>query len=514
MLKHNYSPKKMFHHLFKGALIRRLEISIERLKYDNMYPMSTKRSLYWLTQVKLTTFDYLIVIIICVYVLAAASVSLNRYWQYDAFWYELGLYSGAIWKVAKFQPPVIEQFEPPKGRIIFADHFNPSLFLFSPIYWFTDRTEALLIAQAVTVGLSAWVAYLTAKKVVKDKLVVLALMTSYLGYVGLQNALYTDFHDTTVATLFVMIVFWSIVSKKWRLYWVFLLISLGFKETMSGLGVGIGLFLILKGQREIKKGILTILISIMWYFVVTKFVIPAFSGGYFSYEPTIPNSIGEAISGFFIPLNLKTRTIFLTFFTFGFAPVFSIATWPIIVEHFAERFVLSQAATRWDLGFHYNALLSPIFLVGTFPFVLWLKKISLPALKIWAIATILVVVYLHRFYLHGPLMLATHPVFYEQTRRNVFLDNFNKKIPRTGLLMTLNNLAAHQSTRPVVLLSLKNFDVIKPDVVALDLREGQNANDFFPATFDEAKKIDAMLQINSAYLKTVVSNDEVIYTRK
>lgn len=476
--------------------------------------MSTKRSLYWLTGIKLTVFDYLIVFIICVYGLAAASVSLNRYWQYDAFWYELGLYNSAIWKVAKFQSPVIEQFEPPKGHIIFADHFNPSLFLFSPIYWFTERTEALLIAQAVTVGLSAWIAYLTAKKVVKDKLVVFALITSYLGFVGLQNALYTDFHDTTVATLFVMIVFWSIVSKKWGLYWIFLLTSLGFKETMPGLGIGIGLFLILKCQREIKKGFLTILISLMWYFVVIKFVIPAFSGAHFFYEPVIPNSIGTAISEFFVPLNLKARTIFLTFLTFGFAPLFSIATWPIIVEHFAERFILSQAATRWDLGFHYNALLSPIFLVGTFPFVLWLKKISHPALKIWAIATILVVIYLHRFYLHGPLMLATHPVFYEQTRRNVFLDNFNKRIPKTGLLMTLNNLAAHQSTRPVVLLSLKNFDVIKPDVVALDLREGQNANDFFPATFADAQKINAMLATSSAYLKTVVTSDEVIYTRK
>ena len=165
-------------------------------------------------QTRLTAFIILLGII--VYIVAAASVSLNRYWQFNAFWYDLGLYDTAIYKVAHFKAPIIEQFAPPDGEIIFADHFNPSLFIFSPIYWFTDKTEAILIAQAVTVGLSAWIAYFIAKKFIKQKITILALVISYLGFVGLQNALYTDFHDTTVATLSLMLTFWAIFSKKWK----------------------------------------------------------------------------------------------------------------------------------------------------------------------------------------------------------------------------------------------------------------------------------------------------------
>ncbi|MBI2012362.1 DUF2079 domain-containing protein, partial [Candidatus Curtissbacteria bacterium] len=230
---------------------------------------------------------------IFLYVVAASLVSINRFWQVDAFWYELGLYDSAIYKVAHFKAPIIEQFGPPAGKWIFADHFNPSLFLYSPLYWFTDKTEAILIAQAVTVGLSAWMAYLMIRKITQNKLVILAIMFSFLGFIGIQNALYTDFHDTTVATFFVMIVFWAIFTKRWLLYWIFLVITLGFKETMPGLGVGIGLYLILRKERQYLLGFLTILLSLTWYFTVTKWVIPAFSGSNFGYPPTIPPSIKD-----------------------------------------------------------------------------------------------------------------------------------------------------------------------------------------------------------------------------
>lgn len=450
---------------------------------------------------------------IFLYVVAASLVSINRFWQVDAFWYELGLYDSAIYKVAHFKAPIIEQFGPPAGKWIFADHFNPSLFLYSPLYWFTDKTEAILIAQAVTVGLSAWMAYLMIRKITQNKLVILAIMFSFLGFIGIQNALYTDFHDTTVATFFVMVVFWAIFTKRWLLYWIFLVITLGFKETMPGLGVGIGLYLILRKERQYLLGFLTILLSLTWYFTVTKWVIPAFSGSNFGYPPTIPPSIKDFILSFFVPAELKLRTIFLTFLTFGFAPLFSLATLPVIVEHFAERFVFSQAATRWDLGLHYNALLSPLFFVGAIPFVVWLSKKNRLLLNVWAAMTIMTVIFLHRFYLHGPLLLATDPIFYGQTERNKFVRNFAEKIPRDGLIMTQNNLAAHLSHASVTLINHKEFVRINPDVVALDIREGQNPNNFFPATLDDAKKLADLLETDPKYQKTEKAKDQLIFVR-
>ena len=50
---------------------------------------------------------------IALYSLAAISVSLNRYWQYDAFWYDLGIFDTTVWKWSQFQLPMIAHLAPP-----------------------------------------------------------------------------------------------------------------------------------------------------------------------------------------------------------------------------------------------------------------------------------------------------------------------------------------------------------------------------------------------------------------
>lgn len=458
-------------------------------------------------------FEIIVFSSIILYVMAAASVSLNRYWQFDAFWYELGLYDTAIWKVSQFKAPIIEQFNPPRGNWIFADHFVPSLFLLSPVYWFTQKTEAILVLQAVFVGAGAWVALIICKHFKIGKLASVALLTSYLGYVGMQNALYTDFHDTTIASFFIMLAFWAALKNRKILYFLFLIICLGFKENIAGFGVGMGFYLLLSKPRKTELALVTIAISILWFIVVTKAVIPYFSGGYFAYKPEIPQSAPEALYNFFVPIGLKTRTIFLSLITFGFAPVFSLAAIPMIIEHFAERFVLSSAATRWDLGFHYNALLSPILFMSSIPFVLFLKRKSLLFLNVYAVLIIFTVLFLHRFYLHGPLLLAHHPVFYDQTKRAEFMRSYLNKAPKDGLIMTQNNIAAHLSKYKTVLLNVKVFEMISPQIVLLDLREGQNANNFFPLTFDDAKELAERLNLNPNYKDLTVESQQKIYVR-
>lgn len=464
---------------------------------------------------KVNIWDLFTILVIIVWIVAAASVSLNRYWQFNAFWYELGLYDTAIYKVAHFKAPIIENFG---NKWIFADHFNPSLFLFSPIYWIFDGVEALLVVQALTVGLSAWMAYLVGKKFIRDEFVVFALIFAYLMFVGLQNALYTDFHDTTVATLFVILTFWSIFSKKWLLYWVFLLITLGFKENMAGFAAGLGAFLALcpKEYKNLKVSFFTITVPAVYYFLVTRAVIVHFSGGAFNYDPVFASSNPlEVALSYFLPLGVKARTLFLTFLTFGFAPLFSPSIWPILLEHYTERFVMSQAGTRWDLGFHYNATLSPILFIGSIPFALWIIKKSLILARVWALMVILVAIFLHRFYLHGPLLLAHHPVFYQDTQKAKFMRDFFKAIPANrGLVMTGNNIAAHLSHKSVTLIDVKNFDDISPDVVALDLREGQNANNFFPSTYDDTKRLAAYLSGNLQYIRVGYNDFQHIFMKK
>jgi len=453
-----------------------------------------------------------VVVFITVYSLAAISVSLNRYWQYDAFWYDLGIFDTTVWKWSRFELPVIAHLAPPLGKLVWADHFNPTIIFLSPVYWLTSRTEIILVTQVVAVAISTLIAYLTARRVVSNSLVRVTL----LGFVGLQNALYTDVHNIVFALPLVMAVIWALVSKKWRWYWLFLLLTLGIQENMAGVAVGIGMFLILRKERQLKVGIATIFLGLVYGLLVIKLIIPAISGFPYKYQPDLPVVWHEWLTRFILPVDLKLRTIALTYATFGLLPVFAFSTLPLVIAHFLERFVLNSAATRWDLGFHYNVLLSPIMFLGTLEVItqLQIHKKWRRLLPIWGIATIALVLFLHRFYLHGPLMLATHPVFYEQTARNKrMLDGFVSQIPRSGLLMTMNNLAAHFTHQEVILLH-RNYKNIQPDVVALDLRPGQNANNFYPLSFDETKNLVASLSADVNYEKRGITDSQFIYTRK
>ncbi len=137
---------------------------------------------------------------IILYTLAAVLVSLHRFWQYEVFYYDFGLFDQAIWNVAHGKAPIIDHLVM-GGKLIFADHLSPSLFLLSPLYWFTHRQEILLIAQALAVGASALVIYTVARKMLHGSWLGFCTIVSYTLFVGLQNALIYDIHEVTFATL-------------------------------------------------------------------------------------------------------------------------------------------------------------------------------------------------------------------------------------------------------------------------------------------------------------------------
>ncbi|MBI2617013.1 DUF2079 domain-containing protein [Candidatus Gottesmanbacteria bacterium] len=457
----------------------------------------------------------LVLLFIFLYVLAASLVSLNRHWQYNSFWYDFGIFDTTIWKLSRFQLPLIAQLNPPLGKVVWADHFNPSTIFLAPLYWLTNKQEIILIAQSVVVGLSGLVGYFLSLKFIKSRMVRISLIVSYFGFVGLQNALYTDVHNIVFALLPLMLTIWALFQKNWKLYWIFLFITLGIQENMAAVVTMLGLYLLLRRERIANIGILTVCVGLIYGTVAMKVLIPWLNGGSYNYQPTTPSIWYEWITQFLIPIDLKLRSIVLTFVTFGLLPIGTISTFPLVIEHYLERFVLNTAATRWDLGFHYNALLSPILFLSSLETIIYLQshKFFKRLLPVWATLTILIVIILHRFYLHGPLMLATHPVFYEQTNDAKFLRSFKEQIPSSGLLMTQNNIAA-QFTHDEVILLNQNYSMMRPDTIAIDIRPGQNANNFFPLSQSQTEDLIASVSADPNYRKKEVTDSQIVFTRK
>ncbi|KKR34383.1 MAG: hypothetical protein UU37_C0001G0008 [Candidatus Gottesmanbacteria bacterium GW2011_GWA2_41_12] len=450
--------------------------------------------------------------LIFIYFLSFSLISLHRFWQYESFYYDMGIYDQSIWQVSRFQLPFTDQLGA-YGKIIFADHFVPSLFLLSPFYWFTDKTEMIFIVQSLAVALSGVIAFLLARKNIKNNLVVFGLIFSYLGYVGLQNALITDFHDTTVATLVLMFIFWTIFMKKWKYYFPALIILLGFKESMAGLGLGLGLYLFLRKERFPKIAAITIFISLFWGMVTTKILIPYFSGGTYTYSPIYPKNILSWILNLFLPI-IKTRTILVSLATFAFIPVFYIPLLPAILEHFLERFVLQPAATRWDLGMHYNALLSPLFFVSSLElYIILIRQKKENLVKFMSVISILMTLYIHQFLQHGPINLAFNKDFYRHTGDFKFLDNLTRAVRTDKLVMAQNNLATRFTHGKVMLLS-NNYAERKPYAVVIDFRSGQNPNNFFPLSMEETNTLIVTLTHDPQYNLEKKGHDQYLFFRK
>ncbi len=456
-------------------------------------------------------FDAFILFLIISYGIIFSVISVNRYWQYEAHYLDFGIYDGAIWKVAHFQAPIVDKGK--NGQIIFADHFVPGLFLLSPLYWLTDRQEIMFIAQVFVVCLSAWVAYQIAKLRLNNKITITALIVAYLGFIGMQNALITEMHADVFGVLPLALVFWAIETKRWKQYFIFTFLLLSFKESYAGLVVGIGLYLLLRYKKMYATyALATIVIGALWGIITMGILIPGFNNGVYAYAPNHLRGLSAPmIVSRFFDEKLKRDTVFYTFSTFGFLPLFDVSVWPILFEHYLERFVLSTDRTRFDLGFHYNAILVPVLFISALNILEKIQKhVPKNIISIYSLGIIGWVLFFSRFIYHGPIDLFYNRAFYQQRKNLSYIDDFVKIFPKKGLVLTQNNLAPRLIHGPDVRIIRSNFIPLHPDYVILDLTPGQR----FIGTDELAEEIKDYYAANEAYTVTKVHDDQYLFKKR
>lgn len=444
------------------------------------------------------------------FTIAGIVISVNRFWQYEVFYYDFGIFDQAIWNVSRFKPPIIEHLIV-GGKWIFADHFSPSVFLLSPFYWLTTRSEMLLVVQTIAVGLSGVILYKIGIHILKNKLLSLGVLVCYIFFLGLQNAVVADFHELTVMTLPLMLTFWAIVRWKIWHYFLFLIITLGFKESTFLLGIGIGILIFFLRREWFKVSLITIAVSIIWGYLSIKMIIPAFSNGFYIYAPSLSTNIYDNILAL-VDHPLKQRTLFYSLLSFSFLPFLAPEFWFLLLQDYTVRFIGSPCCARWDMGLHYNAQSAVILAVSAMFALRRLQggKIISKFLPLLAVLIIGNALFLYRFTLHGPFALAYNPAFYSHTRDFAFLNNLIKRIPNDASVMTHNNLAP-RFTHQKVLLLRRDYENYRPEYIVLDVRPGQNPNNFFGT--EGVADILKLLQNDSKYELTYKTKDQFIFHR-
>lgn len=458
-------------------------------------------------------FNLLVFFFIAIYTLAAIIVSVLRYYQFETHYFDFGIFDKAIWEASRLQAPIVYHMNFDTGKnIILADHFNPSIFLLSPLFWITERREILLIAQAVSVGLSAVIGFYIARTLVKSKIAIFALIVSYLGFIGMQNALITDFHEATIVTVPLMLSIWAALKRKWKLFYVCLFVILGFKEAFAGLGVGLGLFLVITGRENRKHTVTTIGISLLWAYLTTSIIIPHLSGRPYFYAPQDGLLGVKLMIEGILSFDTRAKTLFYSFASFGFLPAFYAPLLPAISENLISRFISDPA--RFGLQFHYSAPLSALMFFSS-AFVFQRMEKSKRLVKIIVPYSVLIISFvfvMHQFYLRGPLALAYNPTFYSQTKNTKYIEDFLKKMPQNGLIMTQNDLSVRFTHGDVMLLD-KNYLDKKPTHVILNLTPGQNLNNYFPLSAGDAIELKNLLLYDNNYKLTKFGDELYLFTR-
>jgi len=296
-----------------------------------------------------------------------STYSIVRHLKMETFAFDLGIYDQIIWLFGHGRPLFSSLLEVHP----WADHFTPTLLLLSPLYWLWDNVIILLVFQAFFSCLGAIPIYLLAKKKLNNEIVSIVIAFGYLAFWGIQNAIAFDFHPIMLATTLLAYIFWFYENKKFKLFWLTILLILGLQENFFLLMAAYGIFLVFR-FRDWKRGGALFLGGLGIFGILVTVIMPGF-GQTFTYAPIHLKKIGEmgVIGGIGEIINLminpssKLEVMYYSLASFGFLPLLSPVSWILLLEEFGQRFVGTLIPTRWEMGFQYNCILAPILAWGT-----------------------------------------------------------------------------------------------------------------------------------------------------
>lgn len=428
-------------------------------------------------------------------------LSIVRHNNFQSFAFDLGIYDQAVWLFSRFLSPFSTVKIP--NMIILADHFAPSLALLAPLYWIIDDVKMLLIAQVLIFTSSGYPIYKLAKIYLKKTYLSLTILFAYYFFWGIQLALAFDFHLITVLSSLLSWLFYFVDTKRWKLYFLILVICLGLKEDASVVLGSLGVFIILT-YKNLKIGLSTILIGIFWFLIVTKFIMTeSVIGQKFAYGVDFPKSLQEIYNIFFFAFIPKWTTIFLSLLPFALIPIFAKGILFMIFTHFFVHFLDPKFYGRWEIALHYRAPLTSILAVGA---IIVLSKIKnekiLKTLSLIIISTTLFL----QIYLHAPLNILIKKQFYQKENWMVDIEYLMEKIPPQSSVATQNNIVPHLSHRKQIYyfsIEDKRFLETPPpcsrpscwwlnargaDYVLVDLHNGQSVNNFWGSDENKARE--------------------------
>lgn len=300
-------------------------------------------------------------------------LTLARHASFLTHAFDLGIQDQAFHTTLNRGYPLVTLYgEAPVNQ--FGDHFTPLYYLLAPLYLLVGDARALLVIQALFLGLAAIPLYLLARQLLPGRSTALsvALAASFLLHPALHGVNTFDFHEIALAP---MLLLWALVcleSGRTRLMLVFLGLAMLAKEEVALSVAAIGLYLWLFGARA-RLGLLISGVALAYFGAVTFVIMPALGGG-----PDLARFAGLAaaddagllalLSGVLsnpvyafsqVFLNPeKLAFLALLFLPVVFTPLRARARWLTAVPAFSVA-LLASTPVQYSIEYHYPAIMLP-----------------------------------------------------------------------------------------------------------------------------------------------------------
>lgn len=454
-----------------------------------------------------------------------AYISVVNHDHFQTFGWDLGFFDQIIWKASKGD---FWAYSTIAHENLLADHFQPVLYLLSPLYKIVSDVRMILIAQAFLVVSAAYPLYLLTKSLSRSLIFSFGIVFTYLFFLGTQWTILNEFHQTAFLPLFLSLFYYSFVNKTSWLYWLSIFGIASIKEEYALLVAALGLITWLIYKKKI-LGITICFSSILFFFFLLNYLMPLLSvkGIYSHYdfgtagytpEEIIVNSIKNPQFFFesMISPSIKLKTVFDSFFAFGFLPFLSPLFLIPVIENFATRFIYAGPQfTQWINVNHHAAPLGILLSIASVYSAIFLSKFIKKKYRINTNRTLrflglylISITILQDLILHGPINSLFKPQFYETL--DWMRDNYEviAKVPKDSSVATQNSMLPHISQREEIYLipEMENAEFL-----LFDLHDGPNK--FSPLNYYEMKEFAQNLLDTHQYSIVFKKGEAVLLKR-
>lgn len=418
-----------------------------------------------------------------VFVVVLGAIGITRHLSHASSALDMAIMDQMMWNTAhrRFLETTF-LFPFPVGFLV--HHFSPILALLVPFYWIAPSPEVLVIVQVCVVAVSTVMLYASMAQITGHKWLSAILAGSILLMPGIHRGLLFDFHQDSLAMLFLSLSMYALVHEKWgwgSMTWLGALLC---KEETAIYGIAIGLFMAI-GLKMRLRGWAFVGLNALWLALVIYVFMPFFGGsgdstfGWYQRYALLGTNF-RTIVGAMVMNPIRTSNVLLTRDRIGGLLVLLAVALPtlrrlpaalILLLPLAINSLSDMMEQQW-FSLHYTFM--PCVMVymatayGIKDLVVHWKAQQETGIgidvqrRLWMFAAYLLGVTTLLWLMGSPLGLNIRPTLrgYRIDRHDQLGRTILAEIPATASVIAQDNLAAHLSQRRYITLFPRQLDVV------------------------------------------------------